>query len=63
MLENMPAIILTQNLQNFYSFCYFGIGSVSFYSLRLKIINVIYKMNAKKEGKRFGYIWGPSSVP
>ena len=29
--ENMSAIILTQISQNFYSFCYFGIESDSFY--------------------------------
>ena len=49
MFENMSDIILTQNI-------------VSFYFLRLKIINVKYK-NAKKKGKRFGHIWEPSSVP
>ena len=31
MFEEMSAIILTQNSQNFYSFGYFGIGSDSFY--------------------------------
>ena len=31
MFENMSAIILTQNSQNFYSSFYFGIGSDSFY--------------------------------
>ena len=49
MFDNMSDIILTQN-------------SVSFYFLGLKIINVRYKKSPKVEGKRFGYIWGPSSV-
>ena len=31
MFENMSAIILTRNPQNFYSFCYFGIESDCFY--------------------------------
>ena len=29
----------------------------------IKIVNFIYEKTRKKKGKRFGHIWGPSSVP
>ena len=73
MFENMFAIILTQNSQNFYSSCYFGIGSDSSCFLYSKIVNGRYKKHKKQfkggggggggGSKRFGHIYGPSSVP
>ena len=42
---------------------YFGVGSVSFYFLRFKLSLLDIKIRKKKKGKRFGHIWGPSSVP
>ena len=51
MFENMSAIILTQNSQNFYSFCYFGIGSDSFYFQIKNYQWQIYIVKKKKEKK------------
>ena len=51
MFDNMSAIILTQNSKNFlFIFRYFGIGSDSFYFLRLKLLLLDIKI-LKKESK------------
>ena len=49
--------------ENFHSFFYFGMGPDSFDFQHFKIINGKYKKKRKKEGKRFGHIWGPFSMP
>ena len=59
MFDNMSIIVSTQIHKSFVHF--FGIGSVSSYFLRLKLL-LDSKMRKKKESKRFGHIWGPSSV-
>ena len=43
---------------------YFGIGSDFSYFLRLKLPLLDIKIREKRmKGKRFGHIWGPSSLP
>ena len=65
MFDNMSAIILTQqDIQFMLISRYFGIGSDSFYFLRLQLSLLDIKIRKKrKKGKPFGHIWGPSSAP
>ena len=69
MFGNMSSFILTQNYIIFIDFFFSGIGSVSSYFLYLKLSMVVIiiikkrKKDVKMNGKRFGHIWGPPSMP